>query len=267
MSVYLVLWVLVSGFLLGFWFWTMYVLVKQKTAWKFYAEKRNMRYHSSALLETPTISGVVENYSVTMFASEHGELDARSQRRLTAIEITLQTSLPFSVGTASGGMVHIVNAVGFIQEFRPSIKGWEDSYILRTNSLEMAQAYFTEDRLRKLVSLMNIDKSWIIFLFAEGQGILRLDTPLPIDNPKEIDVLIKQMLNVARALELEKGEDRDLLRVRDQKDKTGGVLEIDEDLLDDDIGFELEDEQADLEAVDSDATVEEQTGKDNTRSV
>ena len=38
-----------------------------------------------------------------------------------------------------------------------------------------------------------------------------------------------------------------MFRQKSMKDKTGGVLEIDEDLLDDDIGFELEDEEADLE--------------------
>lgn len=247
MSIYLVLWFLVSGFLLGFWFWTIYVIIKQKNAWKVYAEKRKMRYHSSALLETPSISGAVDGYSVSMFASEHGEIDARSQRRLTAIEILLQTELPFAVAAASGGMVQIVEGLELRQEYRPPIKGWDDTYVLRTNNLKLCQMYFNEDRLRKLVSLMNINKSWITLLFYGNQGVLRLDTPLPIDHPKEIDVIIKQMINVARAIELEKGEDKDLVRQHERKDKTGGVLEIDEDLLDDDIGFELEDEEADLE--------------------
>ncbi len=247
LSIYLVLWLLVSGFLVGFWLWTIYVVLKQKKAWKFYAQKKKMRFHTASFLETPTISGSVDGYSVTMFASEHGELDARSQRRLTAIEVSLQTQLPFAIGLASGGMVNLVESLKLPQEFRPNVKGWEDSYALRTNDLSLASGYFTEDRLNKLASLMKTDRAWIIFLFIVDEGILRLDTPLPIDNPKAMDVLIKQMINVARALELEKGEAKDLIRQKSMKDKTGGVLEIDEDLLDDDIGFELEDEEADLE--------------------
>tara|TARA_R110001592_G_scaffold20926_9_gene84630 strand:- start:16058 stop:16831 length:774 start_codon:yes stop_codon:yes gene_type:complete len=228
----------------------MYVLIKQKQAWKTYADKRKMRYHSSAMLETPSISGVVDGYSVTMFASEHGELDARSQRRLTAIEVMLQTNLPFAVGAASGGMVHVVEALDLRQEFKPPTKGWDDTYALRTSDLPLAQSYLNEGRLSKLVNLMKTDRAWIIFLFLGDQGVLRLDTPMPIDNPKEIDVLVKQMINVARALELGKGEGKDLIRQTQNQDKAGGVLEIDEDLLNDDIGFELEDEEADLSALD-----------------
>lgn len=258
MSIYLILWFLVSGFLVGFWVWTIHVLLKQKKAWKFYAQKKKMRFHTSSFLETPTISGSVDGYSVTMFASEHGELDARSQRRLTAIEVSLQTPLPFAIAMGSGGMIHLVEALNFKQEFRPTVKGWEDTYALRTNDLDLASGYFTEDRLNKLVSLMKTDKAWIILLFIADDGILRLDTPLPIDNPKEIDVLIKQMINVARALELGKGEAKDLLRQKSMKDKTGGLLEIDDDLLDDDIGFELEEEDADLDFDDDDLLLEDE---------
>ncbi len=225
----------------------MYILIKQKRAWKFYADKRKMRYHSTALFETPVIDGVVDGYSVSMFASEHSELDARSKRRLTAIEVNLQTALPFSVAAASGGMVHVVSLMDLRQEYKPNIKGWDDSYVLQTNNLKMAQEYLNEDRLLKISNLMKIDKAWIIFLFIEDEGILRLDTPLPIANPKKIDVLIKQLINVAKALELKKGEDKDIIRQSKRKDQAEAVLEIDEDILDDDIGLELEDEEADLD--------------------
>jgi len=236
----------------------MYVLIKQKRAWKFYANKKKMRYHSTALFETPLISGVVDGYSVSMFASEHSELDARSKRRLTAIEVNLQTSLPFSVAVASGGMVHVASLMDFRQEYKPNIKGWDDTNALQTNDLKLSQAYFTEDRLRKMVNLMKIDKAWIILLFTEDQGILRLDTPLPIDSPKEIDVLIKQLINVAKALELKKGEDKDLIRQSQRKEQAESVIEIDDDLLGDDVGLELEDEEAEIKDTESDSKSDKQ---------
>ncbi len=216
-----------------------------------------MRYHSTALFETPVINGVVDGYSVSMFASEHSELDERSKRRLTAIEVNLQTTLPFSVAVASGGMVHVVSLMNFRHEYKPNIKGWDDSNSLQTNDLKLAQAYFTEDRLKKIINLMKINKAWIVLLFTEEQGILRLDTPLPIDSPKEIDVLIKQLINVARALELKKGEDKDLIRQSQRKEQAESVIEIDDDLLDDDIGLELEDEEAEINNTESDSKSEE----------
>lgn len=243
MSIYLILWFLISGFLLSFWIWTIYVLFKQKSAWKLYAEKRKLRYFSNAILDTPTLSGAIDEYSVSMFASEHSELDSRSNRKLTAIEVSLKSELSFGCALGSGGMVHVVEALDMRQEYKPAVKGWDDSYALRTNDLESSQLYLTKDRLSKLVNLMKIDKSWVVFLFVGNQGILRLDTPLPIDNPKEMDMIIKQMINVAKGLELELGEGSRILRQKSQKDKTQKVLNIDEDLLDDHIGFELEDEE------------------------
>jgi len=236
----------------------MYVLIKQKHAWKFYANKKKMRYHSTALFETPVINGVVDGYSVSMFASEHSELDERSKRRLTAIEVNLQTTLPFSVAVASGGMVHIVSLMNFRHEYKPNIKGWDDSNALQTNDLKLSQAYFTEDRLNKIINLMKINKAWIVLLFTEEQGILRLDTPLPVDSPKEIDVLIKQLINVAKALELKKGEDKDLIRQSQRKEQAESVIEIDDDLLGDDVGLELEDEEAEIKDTKSDSKSDKQ---------
>lgn len=200
-----------------------------------------MRFHSNGLLETPTINGAIDEYSVSIFASEHSELDARSQRRLTAIEITLNSGLPVQAAVASGGMVAVIEALSIPKEYKPPVKGWDDSYIIRTRDLDVMQAYLNEDRMSKLVNLMKVDKAWVIALFVSEFALLRLDTPLPIDNPKEMDVLIKQMINVARALELKDGEVKELLRKRSEDETGHKVLDIDDDLLDDHLGIELED--------------------------
>ena len=266
MSVYFALWLLVSGFLVSFWVWTIYVLLRQKRAWKFYADKRKMRFHSPGLFQTPSMSGSIDGYSVSVFASEHSELDTRSNRKLTAIEVLLQSSIPFAIGGASGGMTQVLKAMELRQEFRPAVKGWEDSYALLTSDIKMAQQYLTEDRMNKLVNLMKIDKSWIIFLFYAEHGVLRLDTPLPVDDPKALDILIKQLINAAKAFELDRGEEKDILRKRDLSEKTGGVLDIDEDLLDDDIGFELEDDEDDFALEDDVADIEGAADNDQSDS-
>lgn len=244
LSVAFFVWLVITILLLGFWFWSIYVVVRQKSAWKLYADKRKLRFHSRGFLETPSLSGVIDQYAVSMFASEHGELDGRSHKHLTAIEITLHTSLMTNCALASGGMVPVVEAIDFHQEFKPSMKGWDDSYIVRAQDLNIVREYLDADRLNKLIQLMKIDRAWIIFLFIGGKGILRLDTPLPIDNPKEIDLLIKQLINAAKALELSDGEGQALLRNKERIEKAKGpVLDIDEDLLDDHLGFELEDDE------------------------
>ncbi len=238
----MVLWLFMSVVLLTFWFWTIYVVLKQKAAWRLYAEKRKMRFHSNGFLETPSVSGALDGYRVTIFPSEHSELDARSQRRLTAIEITLHSGLPVRSAMATGGMVQVVEALDIYREYKPSVKGWDDSYVIRTADVGVMEGYLTEDRLNKLLSLMKVDRAWIVFLCLEDVSLLRLDTPLPIDDPKKLDLLIKQMINAAKALEMQDGEGKDLMRKRSKPDEERSKLKVDETLLGDDIGFELEDD-------------------------
>ncbi|MGH1376344.1 MAG: hypothetical protein ACRBCK_08350 [Alphaproteobacteria bacterium] len=217
-------------------------MFKQKSAWKFFAEKRKLRYHANRIMESPSISGAIDGYNISMFTSEHSELDARSGRRLTAIEISLHSGLSLPCAIATGGMVSVVEMLDINKEYKPNFKGWDDSYIVRVDDIPYIEAYMTEDRTKKLVDLMKVDKAWIILIFLSDRGILRLDTPYPVDHPKKIDALIKQMIDVAKALELEEGEEQTLQRKKSKADAENQVLHVDDDILEDEIGFELEDD-------------------------
>ncbi len=241
MSISFILWFLISAFLLLFWLWTLYVLYNQKRAWKFYADKKKLRYSSNGFYEGSNISGVVDGYKISIFTSEHSELDARSGRRLSAIEINLHSILSVKGAMASGGMVALVEALNMSHEFKPAVKGWDDSYVAKADNIDYMREYLNEDRLGAVLKLMAMDSVWVVLLFSDDASLLRIDTPLPLDNPKKIDDIVKKMIKVARVLELKEGEDKDLLRKSAKPDEKQKVLDIDDDLLDDDIGLELED--------------------------
>ncbi len=241
MSISFVVWLSISVFLLGFWFWTIYILIRQRRAWKFYAEKKKLRYDSNGFYEGISLNGAVDGYKIAIFTSEHSELDARSQRRLSAIEINLHSSLDTYGGIASGGMVKFVETLDMNKEFKPTLKGWDDSYIVRTSNIDYMRKYLSDDRVQKLIELMKEDKLWVVLIFADGQGLLRIDTPLAIDTPKKMDELVKKMIAVARILELKNGESSDLKRQITGSNEKQKTLNVDDDFLDDDIGLELED--------------------------
>lgn len=239
----LILWAFITVFLLSFWFWTNYIVLQQKKAWKAYAQKRKLRYSSNKFYDSPTMSGVIDGYKVSFFASEHSELDERSQRKLTAIEINLQSVLSVTAAVASGGMTHIVETLDMNHEYKPDTKHWDDSYIIRTRNIPYIKAYLNEGRIEKLSDLMGIEKSWVILLFTEGDtALLRLDTPLPLLHPKEIDRIVRMMVDVARILELNAGEENYLKQATANTPRQQKSLDIDEDLLSDDVGLELEEE-------------------------
>ena len=253
MSLSVVLWFVwftLSAFMLCFWLWTNYILFRQKAAWKVFAEKRKLRYYSRRFSDNPSMSGAIDEYKISVFISEHFQLDARSHKNLTAIEVSLHSGLSVSGALASGGMVPVIETLDIHQEFRPSVKGWDDSYIVRTRDADYMRSYLTPERMEGIVRLMNIDKAWLILIFIAGEpALLRLDTPFPLDNPKEVDAVIKQMIYVARLLELRDGEERELQRNRSKSDKKQKVLDVDDALLEDDIGLELENDEGDQDKI------------------
>ncbi|PCK00444.1 MAG: hypothetical protein COA45_01305 [Zetaproteobacteria bacterium] len=193
------------------------------------------------------MNGAVDGYNISFFTSEHSELDARSERRLTAIEINLHTGLSVASAIASGGMSMVVDTLDLHKEYKPpntdgKRKSWDNSYVIRTQDILYIQEYLSGERLDSIIGLMEIEKAWVILLFFEDTGLLRIDTPLPLDTPQKVDAIVKQMVNVARTLEMADGEEKDILRKMPKANrKKQATLEIDDDLLNDDIGFELED--------------------------
>lgn len=244
MSLTLGLWLCIVAFFVWFWVWTSYTTFKQIKGWKAFAKKRNIRFHSNGFLETPSLSGAIDGYKISVFASEHSELDQRSQRRLTAIEVNLHTSLPVSTAFASGGMVSVIEPLDLSQEFKPSYSDWDDTFIIRTKDNNVVHHYCEDARISKLVELMKKDKAWVVLLFLSDSGLLRFDTPLPLDDPKDLNDIVKEIISAAKVMELRKGEGEGLLRKRSDSAGSNEIETIDEGLLVDNISFELEDDDA-----------------------
>lgn len=217
MNIWFVLWLLLAVSLLGFFAWTFLILMRQKSAWKIYAQKRKMRFRPGTLMNSPEMQGAIGDHTVSVFTSEHISPDIRGSRKLTAIEVSLSSTMPVSGAVASGGMVPLVKELGLKQELRPKYDAWNPAYIAACNNRHVLSSYLNDTRLEALCGLMKDRMNWVIFVFRDEAMLLRVDTVDPLDNPKKLDDLIKAMLNVAKALELKPGEGK---RLKSEMTKT-----------------------------------------------
>lgn len=233
MSIWLLIWLLLSSALIYFMAWTMYVLFKQKKAWKGFAARNNMRYRENKLLSPPEITGNYGDYSVHLFTGEHISRDMRGSRKLTALEIQLSTKLPVPGGVASGGMVDVIQGMTLKDELQPDHSGWDKAWIARSSNRNVLKEYFNPQRLEAITSLMKMKNTWIILVFREDFTLLRMDTPDPLDSDKKILHILKKMTETARILELKAGEDSRLKTVestrpvKQAKLEAGGVKDAD----------------------------------------
>lgn len=243
---YFLLWSFISTFLLGFWVWSSYILFKQKIAWRAYAEKRKLKYEGGGFYVSPRITGVIDGYAISAFTGDHTQFDPKLQRRLTGIEVTLKTCLEGRTALATGGMVQIISLLTLPNQYKPEIKGWDDSYSIQSLEQAVAAAYFTPERLNAILSLTKIKNLWVVVVFLDGQGFLRIDIADPISDQKRLDILLKKMLEIASILELKKGEDISIMRKAREIRDGQSVIKIDDETVFTDpnaLSLELEDDE------------------------
>lgn len=203
--------------------------MKQKKAWRVYAERRKLRYKAGRIMDAPSIDGVIGDYTVSFFGSEHMGADARSARKLTAIEVNLKSIMPVGGGIASGGMVPVMKELNFRQEFLPAHKDWDTSYVATGENGNVLGAYLNDERLAALCKLMQIKNSWVILIFKDEAMLLRIDLPDPLHNPKRLDDVVKMMVEAARVLELASGETARLQAAESKPVSKQVEIELDED--------------------------------------
>lgn len=239
MSIWFLLWLVLSASLLYFLFWTLYILYRQKGAWKIYAAKKNLRYVSKSLLASPELSGITNDYTVTVFTGEHGTEEGKGTRKLTAVEVNLASHMPFDGGIASGGMVPLVKSLNLKEEFVLPHAGWDKNAIAASANRAALELYLTPARQEAIVSLMKMRNAWVILLFRGDVMLLRIDTPDPLDSPKKLDHILRRMTDTARLLELKSDE---IEKLKAARTRTAQVAPKPVSNLSQPISFELEDD-------------------------
>jgi len=241
LSIWLILWGVLAAGLIGFAIWTFIILIRQKKAWRVFAEKRNLRYERNALMESPKMSGVIDGHKISFFTGEHLTPNARAMRKLNAIEVGLNSTMPFTGGVASGGMVPIMSELRWKQEYVPDHEAWQKEYVVSTDERDAMAAYLTDPRVEALCDLMAIKNAWVILIFKDDIMLLRLDTADPLVSAKEIDVLVKRLLKAAATFELKDGEEKSLKSSAANVKANNLALRVDDKVIEAASGIELED--------------------------
>lgn len=242
MSFWFLLWVMISACLLGFLFWTILILMTQKKVWKNYAEKHKLRYKPNNFFDAPDMNGIIDTHSISLFSGEHSLPGERYTRKMTSMEIQLASKMPIDGGMASGGFVDIIEKLGFKEELEPQHSAWKKSYIASADNKSVFDSFLTKERLDALLSLMKVEKFWVIFIFKEDTTLLRLDVSDPLGAYGKLDKIVKALIKVAQTLELRDGEaDRLKLEVK-KRPKSEVSIEFKDDEIDD-IGLQLEEDE------------------------
>jgi len=124
--------------------------------------------------------------------------------------------------------------------------------------------FLDKDRAKALADLMERKNTWVIFIFKGADTVLRIDTPSPFENLEKLTKTIDDMVEIARLLELRKGESGNLTSLKMRKEAASIHVDVDDDELAF-IGLELEDDNGvmppDVEIDEEGADIEDEAGE------
>lgn len=197
---WLIIWVLLSCFLLGVFGWSMAILYQQKKAWAAFGKKHGMEYQAGKMTGPPQLTGKLGNYKVSLFTDAQRTNDVRGQRLVTVMEIEMGAGMPTAGAVATKEYAAFISTLDLDETWSPDDKEWGASYVIKTRSAERLATYLTPERLKVLKVLFAKKNSISLLFFDENQSVLRVETSDPLRNPEHMEKITSQMMGLADKL-------------------------------------------------------------------
>ena len=202
MSIWWLLWFVLSFILLGTTIWSLIILFKQKKAWAAYAKSKSLVFTKGKFSEPCAMEGTIDGFNVSLFTATQQKEDSRKNRQLTAIQITLGKPFIDSIGAGTAEMLPFLNSLPPISPHSLENAKWDSkANHLYSRNKEAVNSYLTEERITVLNNILKLSNSDNLVLLDKDQGIFRFETSNPLTDEVKIDKLMsKLMANINKLL-------------------------------------------------------------------
>lgn len=206
MNIWLVFWVFFSVFIMGIFFWSTQILMRQKTAWRQFAKRHGLTYDSRAVLASPAVGGFYRSYGLAIFSEEQLDGDSRGHKFRTIIQMELPAGMPTEGVVATQSLSEMASLLELEEVYTPENGAWDSSIYLKTKDVEKMRAYLTSQRVAALNALMTAKGLGALFIFNEKETLLRIETAEPLDNADRLEKLVNKICDTADKLLVDKNK-------------------------------------------------------------
>ncbi len=195
---WLAIWLCFAVFVLVFVGWTLVVLFQQKKAWKSFSTKHKLKYTPGRMMDSPTVSGVVNERPFSLYTGVQQTPDIRGQRFVTVIEFEFGKGMPTGAAIATTEFDGFIRTLIFNDVLTPDLAEWKSDYVVRARDKKNLKAYLTKERQQLLHSLFSMKNAAVLLFFDELEAVLRIETTDPLRDERHLEKIVKR---VARAVE------------------------------------------------------------------
>lgn len=195
------LWLAVSVFIFGIFFWTTQALMQQKQVWREFARKNKLSYVPGPFLSSPVVKGALDGNEFTLTSEARDTGDLRGRRFLTTIQFSLPSHLPTGGVVGSGEFRAFVRALDARDDLPLVLEGVADGAVMaRSDDAAALAGYFTPARLKVLETLVKQNGVNVLYLFDHRYCLVRLETLDPLIKPGQLEKMVEKILPMLRTL-------------------------------------------------------------------
>lgn len=189
------IWAILSSFVLVIFFWSIRILLQQKSAWRAYADKTKLTYSPGPrFLSSPSLSGMIGLYGFGLYTEEQQTADTRTARFNTVLEIALRRGLPTTGAMGTPLAVPLIQSLRLEQTYVPDDKEWDPTWMARARHGAMLKAYLTPPRLEIIKKIFKMKVLSALFVFDQQDAVLRIETADPLNNKDRLEKIVKGLI-------------------------------------------------------------------------
>lgn len=261
--VWFFLWLVLAVAIIMLTFWTYFILLKQKGAWKTFAERHKLQITSTGFTSSPQIEGYFKDLALQIFSERQVMPDGRGHQYRTIIQFVLHPNMPTEGVIASRYFTPFVTNLGLPKKW-PMPKGmkWKEEPLARAGIATRLKTFMTQDRIKALEILSNLQKSNFVFIFDETDAYLRVESPDPIDDDKRMDNIVKKIYSIAEILCVKEEEIDEFNKLANREERVDARNADDDDEDADDFYADVNDDSDKVNETASDIEPEEKPEKE-----
>ncbi len=211
MTIWVLLWLVLSAIILGASVWSMLILFRQKKAWQEFSVKHSMTYAAGRFMGPPTLDGFIDKYRVSFFTAERQSPDVRTRRFVTVVEIVFPEGVINGAALGTTEMVPFMESLSNLSPMPITHEKWDASYRAFARNRDAVRMYLTPARLDHVIQLLSTRNADVIVIFDENQGVVRVETSDPILDPVKAEKVILRLIKHSQGLRISKQERAEIM--------------------------------------------------------
>lgn len=193
MSLWFLLWFVLSAILLGATFWSTIILIQQKKAWSEYAAKKGLTFTRGTFFAPATMEGVVDGINLSFFTATQMHEDTRKNRQLTVVQVNVNEPFVDGIGFGTKEMLPFLQSLDAITVHDVKVGKWNKAHHIMSRNKKAIDAYLTEERVSIISGILDMPNADVLILLDDKEGVFRIETPNPLQNAQQIDKLVSKL--------------------------------------------------------------------------